>query len=297
MPRAAWEPPADVVRHDGDDPYLVVAATGHTATFSDIANALARIRLLLDDAFASGRSTGTTTEDGHHCPRRLGTVSAISASSAKTSRPRRSPLPASAHVGRRVRQRHAAVGHIKLIRRLRPPPHLNRSDANPATTGRAQSACSTAALVVGWTMTVAVSAGRAASMTAPPSRHAFRRGARGVGHRRRLADADRLMRAICTAPATCSIRRHRHLREGVEREPSTRADRANDSAARRRPHSYACGVGPARRQSRSDATRRVEAALAESRSTPRARQFGRRRHSDHEVNSRSRPARRSPAVC
>ena len=31
-------PPADVVRHDGDDPYLVVAADKGTATFSDIAN-------------------------------------------------------------------------------------------------------------------------------------------------------------------------------------------------------------------------------------------------------------------
>ncbi len=36
------KPPADVVRHDPDDPYLVVAADKGTATFSDIANALAR---------------------------------------------------------------------------------------------------------------------------------------------------------------------------------------------------------------------------------------------------------------
>jgi len=35
-------PPRDVVRHDGDDPYLVVAADKGTATFSDIANAIAR---------------------------------------------------------------------------------------------------------------------------------------------------------------------------------------------------------------------------------------------------------------
>ncbi|MFD1625249.1 NAD-glutamate dehydrogenase domain-containing protein, partial [Azospirillum griseum] len=31
-------PPPDLVRHDGDDPYLVVAADKGTATFSDIAN-------------------------------------------------------------------------------------------------------------------------------------------------------------------------------------------------------------------------------------------------------------------
>jgi glutamate dehydrogenase len=52
-------PPANVVRHDGDDPYLVVAADKGTATFSDIANALARdYGFWLDDAFASGGSAG-----------------------------------------------------------------------------------------------------------------------------------------------------------------------------------------------------------------------------------------------
>ena len=51
--------PADVVRHDGNDPYLVVAADKGTATFSDIANALARdCGFWLDDAFASGGSAG-----------------------------------------------------------------------------------------------------------------------------------------------------------------------------------------------------------------------------------------------
>ena len=51
--------PADCVRHDGDDPYLVVAADKGTATFSDIANALAReYGFWLDDAFASGGSVG-----------------------------------------------------------------------------------------------------------------------------------------------------------------------------------------------------------------------------------------------
>ncbi|MHB8187030.1 MAG: NAD-glutamate dehydrogenase [Dermatophilaceae bacterium] len=51
-------PPA-VVRYDGDDPYLVVAADKGTATFSDIANAVARsYGYWLDDAFASGGSDG-----------------------------------------------------------------------------------------------------------------------------------------------------------------------------------------------------------------------------------------------
>ncbi|MBN8940669.1 MAG: NAD-glutamate dehydrogenase [Rhizobiales bacterium] len=52
-------PPADTVRHDGDDPYLVVAADKGTATFSDTANALSAEKgHWLGDAFASGGSQG-----------------------------------------------------------------------------------------------------------------------------------------------------------------------------------------------------------------------------------------------
>ena len=51
--------PAGVVRHDGDDTYLVVAADKGTATFSDIANGVAqRYGFWLGDAFASGGSVG-----------------------------------------------------------------------------------------------------------------------------------------------------------------------------------------------------------------------------------------------
>ncbi len=51
--------PPGVVRHDGDDPYLVVAADKGTATFSDIANEIAkRYGFWLGDAFASGGSEG-----------------------------------------------------------------------------------------------------------------------------------------------------------------------------------------------------------------------------------------------
>jgi glutamate dehydrogenase len=52
-------PPAGVVRRDGDDPYLVVAADKGTATFSDTANEVAvRYGYWLGDAFASGGSEG-----------------------------------------------------------------------------------------------------------------------------------------------------------------------------------------------------------------------------------------------
>ncbi|HEX4885831.1 MAG TPA: NAD-glutamate dehydrogenase [Casimicrobiaceae bacterium] len=52
-------PPEGVRRHDGDDPYLVVAADKGTATFSDHANAVsAEYGFWLGDAFASGGSAG-----------------------------------------------------------------------------------------------------------------------------------------------------------------------------------------------------------------------------------------------
>jgi glutamate dehydrogenase len=61
-------PPREVKRHDGDDPYLVVAADKGTATFSDIANGIAEGSsqywsvknngFWLGDAFASGGSNG-----------------------------------------------------------------------------------------------------------------------------------------------------------------------------------------------------------------------------------------------
>ena len=52
-------PPEGVVRHDSDDSYLVVAADKGTATFSDIANGVAKdYDFWLGDAFASGGSVG-----------------------------------------------------------------------------------------------------------------------------------------------------------------------------------------------------------------------------------------------
>ena len=52
-------PPPRVVRHEGDDPYLVVAADKGTATFSDTANGIAEeAGFWLGDAFASGGSVG-----------------------------------------------------------------------------------------------------------------------------------------------------------------------------------------------------------------------------------------------
>jgi glutamate dehydrogenase len=71
-------PPADVVRRDGDDAYLVVAADKGTATFSDIANSIsAEYGFWLGDAFASGGSAGydhkrlgITARGGWECVKR-----------------------------------------------------------------------------------------------------------------------------------------------------------------------------------------------------------------------------------
>ncbi|WP_097462432.1 NAD-glutamate dehydrogenase [Mangrovitalea sediminis] len=52
-------PPVQVIRHDEDDYYLVVAADKGTATFSDIANSISQeFGFWLGDAFASGGSNG-----------------------------------------------------------------------------------------------------------------------------------------------------------------------------------------------------------------------------------------------
>jgi glutamate dehydrogenase len=59
LKRGRVVPPKQVLRYDGDDPYLVVAADKGTATFSDIANGVsAEYGFWLDDAFASGGSAG-----------------------------------------------------------------------------------------------------------------------------------------------------------------------------------------------------------------------------------------------
>jgi glutamate dehydrogenase len=70
--------PPKVVRHDGDDPYLVVAADKGTAAFSDIANRIAaEYDFWLGDAFASGGSAGydhkkmgITARGGWECVKR-----------------------------------------------------------------------------------------------------------------------------------------------------------------------------------------------------------------------------------
>ena len=127
-------PPPAVVRHDGDDPYLVVAADKGTATFSDLANEVAAsYGFWLGDAFASGGSVGYDHK-----------AMGITARGAWESAPAPRPLartrcrhrPAHRgrgrrHVGRRLRQRASAQPPPPPGRRVRPSPHLHGSRPRP----------------------------------------------------------------------------------------------------------------------------------------------------------------------
>ena len=104
-------PPDNVVRHDDDDPYLVVAADKGTATFSDIANGISRGARLLARRCLRLRRLGRLRPQGHghHRARRVGIGEAAFPRDGRrhlqnaVHRGRRRR-----HVGRRVRQRHAA---------------------------------------------------------------------------------------------------------------------------------------------------------------------------------------------
>ena len=127
-------PPDNTVRHDGDDPYLVVAADKGTATFSDTANAISAEKgHWLGDAFASGGSQGydhkkmgITARGAWEAVKRhfreLGTD--IQTAPFTVGRCRR-------HVRRRLRQWHAALAGDQARRSFRPPRHLPRSLARP----------------------------------------------------------------------------------------------------------------------------------------------------------------------
>ena len=122
-------PPADVVRHDADDPYLVVAADKGTATFSDIANEIsAEYGFWLGDAFASGGSAGydhkkmgITARGAWESVKRHFRELGVDTQTDRLHRRRRRR-----HVRRRVRQRDAALAAHPAGRGLRPPAHLHR---------------------------------------------------------------------------------------------------------------------------------------------------------------------------
>ena len=137
------------VRHDGDDPYLVVAADKGTATFSDIANEISAAHdFWLGDAFASGGSAGydhkgmaITARGAWECVKRHFREMDIDIQRAAVPGGRRRR-----HVGRRVRQRHAAVRAHPAGGGVRSPRHLHRSEPGRRQLCRAQAPVRSAAL-------------------------------------------------------------------------------------------------------------------------------------------------------
>ena len=220
-------PPADVVRHD---PRRSLSRgrgrQGHGDLLRHRQCARPGLRLLARRRLRLGRLGGLRPqEDGHHRPRRLGIGEA--------------PLPRARpghpdhalhrhrrrrHVGRRVRQRHAAVQAHQAGRGLRPPPHLHRSRAQSGDElGRAQAAVRPAALVVDGLRQVALVGRRRHLRPRRQVDRAVGRGARGAGHRSADHDTDRPDAGDpggARRPAL--FRRHRHLREGLERKPCRR---------------------------------------------------------------------------
>ena len=111
-------------------PYLVVAADKGTGAFSDVANALAaEYGYWLGDAFASGGSAGFDHKEMGITSR--GAWLSVKAHfraldvDADTAPPHRRRHRR--HVGRRVRQRAAALTPRAAGRRVRPPPRVRRS--------------------------------------------------------------------------------------------------------------------------------------------------------------------------
>ena len=129
---ASVVPPDATVRRDGDDPYLVVAADKGTATFSDTANGLSQAHgFWLDDAFASGGSAGydhkkmaITARGAWEAVKRHFREMNLDIQTQALQCDRRGR-----HVGRCVRQRHAAVAADQASRRLRSSRYLHRSHA------------------------------------------------------------------------------------------------------------------------------------------------------------------------
>ena len=186
---------------------------------------LGRVRLLARRRVRVGRQRRLRPQgDGHHRPRGVGER----APPRPRPRARRRHRPAHRrrhrrHVGRRVRQRDAALARAAAGRRVRPPPRVRRS--RPRCRGglrRASAPVRPAPFVAGPTTTrrcsrraAACTRGRRSrSSSAPQARAAL-----GVGPGPLTTD-----RADLGGPAGAGRpaveRRHRHLREGVDRDPT-----------------------------------------------------------------------------
>ena len=236
--------------------------------------------------------------DGHHGARRVGKRQAL-LPRAGTGHPEQ-PVHGGRHrrhVGRRVRQRHAAVAAHPPAGGVRPSPRLPRPGSRRGRgLRRTRAPVQAAALVVGRLRHVADLRRRRRLGALREIDPAFARGACGARHRGRAARARRAAeRAPESAGRPALQRRHRHLREG-ERGNARRGRRSRQRRpARQRPRSALQGRRR-RRQPRSHAARpRRGGAERRVDQHRRDRQLGRRRHlgprGQHQDPARSRRGR------
>jgi glutamate dehydrogenase len=226
--------PPNVVRHDGDDPYLVVAADKGTATFSDIANALsARAHgFWLGDAFASGGSAG-------YDHKKMG-ITARGAWEAVKRHFREMDIDIQTTPFTVV-----GVGDMsgdvfgngmlrraddQARRRLRPPRHLHRSRSRSGGELRpSASGCSPAALELAGLRQGADLEGRrrvparAKSIALSPEAQAL------LGLAKAQATPQEVMRDPEGAGRPALVRRHRHLCARLAETDAEVGDRANDA--------------------------------------------------------------------
>ena len=287
-------PPAHVVRHDGDDPYLVVAADKGTATFSDIANGVAEdYGFWLGDAFASGGSVGYDHK-----------AMGITARSAWVSVQRHFR-----ELGIDVQAQDftvAGIGdmsgdvfgngmllspHIRLVAAF---DHRHVFlDPNPDAAARRRRAAAPVrrpALVLGGLRHVADLRGRRRLPAHGEVDPALAAGAGGARHRGRPADADRADPgdpARARRPAL--ERRHRHLRQGAHGDARRRRRQEQRRGARQR-------RGPAGEGRRRGRQPRLHAARADRvRARRRARQHRRDRQRRRRQLLRPRGQHQGPA--
>ena len=221
---------------DDDDTYLVVAADKGTATFSDTANRVAeRYGFWLGDAFASGGSNGLRPQGaGDHRARRVGVAQ------APLPRARHGPGDRRVHrrrhrrhVGRRVRQRDAAVA----TRSGSSPPTTTATSSSTPTPirPRASPSASGSSSCAGSTWDDydrdAISEGggvwprSAKSIALSPSRRARRSASRTRRSRRTTSSARSSARPSTCCGTAASARSSRPRRSPTP----TRCDRSSDA--------------------------------------------------------------------
>ena len=219
-------PPPQVVRHDGDDPYLVVAADKGTATFSDMANDLAaEYGFWLGDAFASGGSSGydhkgmgITARGAWESVRRHFHVLGVDADTAPIT-----VVGHRRHVGRRVRQRHAPQPGHAAGRGLRPPPRVRRPEPRPGgVVGGAQAAVRPPRLVVGRLRPRQdLRRRRRVAARRPRASPCRPRCSAALGTDAATLTPTELLSTILRGAGRPAVeRRHRHVREGARRRPT-----------------------------------------------------------------------------